>query len=512
MEEDQKNIETEQYSVRWLFIIISGIVSALERFLGGGIGVVNNIYVAYFRLPYATIDWFTLIALPGKVTGNLVLVVIIYFQLVGLRRLFITLAACLVFYCAGLTIGYVFPILYSLIFIAQFVKGIVTVLVEVVAAMLCVIWFPENQVGFALSFKEIGGSTGSLLAYVVPSFALDPPPQNTSFIRNQMSGNISFSNSSLTGLFENDWRHNWISKDGFRLFLISLISFIIAVTILINLVIFSADAPPKPPSVAQASLRSNKNTTKIKFHSKNMAAFFQQCYRVAFSVVNIEVVIILAVLAGCTFIQKMLMGEILRDSYLKFFSPVKANELTGFALVLFEIGCVIGSILSGKVSDYFKNYVLQIASGMFLTFLSGLGIFLGYYFENFATVFVFQTSYGVFSALCVIPLYECLFQHFYPMNTGFIVLITGVQIDVVSTVVGEISRLVYINLSGGAVIIYMTILFFLSFVLALFLRPNYERLNTEFLKPSESDSSKSNEEKANTPLLNPDNRNGKASN
>ena len=80
-------------------------------------------------------------------------------------------------------------------------------------------------------------------------------------------------------------------------------------------------------------------------------------------------------------------------------------------------------ILSAKLVNQFKNYQKHISIILFCYVLSAVALLLGYYFETVAVVFLFGGAMGICLSSLVTPLYEVVFQHFYPADSGFISII-----------------------------------------------------------------------------------------
>ena len=467
---DRVKPETRLYSIRWLIISMISVVSLAVRILRGSIGVVNNIYAAYFNLSYSAVDWFTLIQIPGLIVANVVLAIMIYFKVVQFRKLSITMAAGLTMSCCCFLIAYVYPITFYLLFIAGFFSGFIHVGVDVISALYSVTWFPESQIGFALSMKEIGGSVGSLLAFLLPSVVLLPPTDNSTLM------NYSDSNSN-----QNQYHDDWFPTDKLRFIAISAILLVIAIFVLISFIAYSADKPDLPPSIAQKHARVEKhdNTEDLKLTFKNFKDFLWECHRIMSNKINIQVVVFDGVILGSNFIHKMLMGEIFRNLFLKLSYKSQSNAMAGYILMLYEIGCLFGNTISGKLCDYFKRYTLQIKICIFLCFVSIVSVFISYEFKSYEAIMVFETLYGIFLATSYTPIIESLFQHMYPTNTGFLILINGIMSYVVAIIINLLGQFILRHYGEASVIIYTSALWFLSFVVSLFFRPDLVRLNIE---------------------------------
>ena len=234
--------EYKLYSIRWCIIFFIAIAAVISRIVAGMVGIVNDVYVAYFQTTYVSIDWITLIQLPGIVLASLL--VAMSTSRVSIRQLTIAMAACIVFTISFFLASYIFPKIYPMIFVTKFVFGFAFVILEAASSSFSINWFPEQQIGTALSAYGIGSQLGSLLGYLIPSSILiSPPPQSM----NETSENRI--NST-----KNQATEDWFHANEIRFIAISSTLLFVSVATLIFFVLFYADRPPTPPTNAQAVL------------------------------------------------------------------------------------------------------------------------------------------------------------------------------------------------------------------------------------------------------------------
>ena len=480
------NPEIQLYAIRWWIVILIAIDSVVLRIVKNSFGLVNNVFKNYFEVGYLAVDWFTLIQIPGIFLSSLVLTPIIFYKLLSLRKLSIAMGGSLAFVCICLLVAYIYPMLFPFIFIGEFIVGFVVVAMDTVSASFAISWFPEHQVGLALSIKMISGNTGSLLAYLIPSNLLVPPPTNlTTFLGN-----------------ETDWketvRHSdWFKQIHIRLIVYTLVLFTISFAVLLFLIGFFSDRPPKPPTLAQASVclaQKDKSKTENVDIIGNLKEFYRESIQIMRNKLVLQVAVIFSITQGCNLIQKLFMGEILRKVFIELGHVNNANVMSGYVLVLFEFGCIVGSVVSGKVVDNYKNYRVQVILGLLFCFISMIGILIGYYFVNLIVIYIANTSYGFFITFLVTPIFETVYQHMYPIDTGFLTLILRIQCSFATILIGQISRL-WLNLFGGISVLSLAAVFlFVALIISLFLKPKYSRLDGDLSITSKlvkSDSEKS---------------------
>ena len=153
--------------------------------------------------------------------------------------------------------------------------------------------------------------------------------------------------------------------------------------------------------------------------------------------------------------------------------------MSGWVLICLEIGSIFGSIVIAKLVDWYKNYhkmVIVFALGLLF---SQICLLLGYYLGSTAVLFVVNIAIGMCVNFLYLPLYEIVLQHFYPADSGLLALMIRIPLSLGSMLVGLAARMILIFFKKSlAVLIFMIVLSFLSFITSLFLKPNYNRLNT----------------------------------
>ena len=122
--EDEVNTSPKVYKFRWFLAVLVGLVVLILRMIMTSFGIVNDVYVAYFNLTYAEVDWFSLIQLPGDISSSFVLAFFIFLNRTGFRNQLLLMTGIEVFSCICLICSYVYPILYPLIYVSQFSMGI----------------------------------------------------------------------------------------------------------------------------------------------------------------------------------------------------------------------------------------------------------------------------------------------------------------------------------------------------------------------------------------------------
>ena len=235
------------------------------------------------------------------------------------------------------------------------------------------------------------------------------------------------------------------------------------------------DKPPLPPTRAQAKVSLQINEEESKKQLQNALKLFQT---VMLNKVFLIVVVISSVSVGSSnAIIRVFMGEVLRNFFIEWGYKNSYNSMSGLVLMCFEGGYIAGSILSGKFVDHFKNYHQQISIVLGCGVLSTVSLVLGYYFGSVAILFVTHAIFGICVGYLSTPLYETVFQHFYPADSGVLSIMIGTVCSLPTLLFGEIPRLIANLLPRKiAVLIYLIFQQSLSFAISLLLKPNYKRL------------------------------------
>ena len=457
------------YSKRWWILLSVGASTIISRIMPGSFGVINDVYVAYFNISYETVDWFVLIQVPGILLSSLLLGLMLFYKLVSIRKLAISTALCLVLEFIALLAAYIYTPLYPLIFIGQFLLGFVVVANDALSTSLAVSWFPENQMGIAICSKDIGSSTGSFLAFIIPSNLLISPSYNQ--VANQSDPTYYNTRHPSTD-------REWFARNQLRFILFASALLFVAVLTTIFYCIFFEDKPPTPPTAAQEQAISlSHQLGRPRFTFNNLKQFFVLCKKIVFNKLFVQAIFILSGAEGCNVIIKIYMGEALRWLYLDLGYLETADVMAGYNLVLVQVGSILGNLLSGVAVNHIKNYQLIIIIDMACYFMSTISFSLGYYFHNIVVLYVFSTFIGLCHAIFCTPIYESIFQHLYPIDTGLLAVVIRIECAASNLILGVLGRKIF-NIFHRyiAVLGFMCILVFMALIVSLFFKPQYNRL------------------------------------
>ena len=207
----------------------------------------------------------------------------------------------------------------------------------------------------------------------------------------------------------------------------------------------------------------------------------------------VQLVTIAATLGICNDLQKLLIAEIFRGRIALSKYHKAAESMSGYVLVLFELGCAFGSFVSAKLIDKFKKHKVTLCAIIALSIIFASGLVLGFQYKKILFSYVSNTFFGILVCAAAVPIFDMLLQHTYPTNPAFGMLIFVGVYKFASVVLGEICRLLLNYFNDVAVFIFMIMLLLMGLVTCAFLQPKYE-------KNAASKVRRSSEE--NSPLLN----------
>ena len=464
-DENGAEFDIQTYGLRWWIAFVLALLLIMIRLIANSIGVVNNVYKAYFQVTIYAVDWFTMVQIPGFMVGGIVMAKLTYHSIVDLRRLCLVASVVTFLSCALMVLAFIFPHLYGLIFVGHLLLGLGSPSAFALMNMFSTSWFPENQVGVALSFESMGMSIGTLLAFFIPSQLFEPPPANlTKEKKFRLLRNNTFSEAT-----------RWQNKTQLRFLFLFGVALLVCLFIVICIFVYVVDQPPQPPSLAQAKARAKKTKTEHKKFIANFKEFLEEVGKVLGDKTIIPFMVITSTQGSGDYLQKLLMGELVRLVFNVTEHNSKINVMSGYVLICYEIGCFLGSLIGGKVIDYTKKYKIVVAVSVGLYFMSFSALTVGYYFHNIPSIYVSNALLGFFLCFGSIPLFDMLLQHTYPKKPGFVSLTTLSVRYIGALIVGQTSRVLLEFINGTAVLIVYCTFAFVAFVVSLFLNPNYKR-------------------------------------
>ena len=310
---------------------------------------------------------------------------------------------------------------------------------------------------------------GAFLAFLVPSQLATPPPQNFS---HQQEGNMTsqLGNATFKMRF-----CNWQYETYWKFLLLYVCVILVCVIVLVFTLMFVSDYPKKPPTVAQALVRARNNYNQPQIIRQNFGNFINLSKSLLFDKVVLLVIIIRSITFSLNNLQRLLMGQILRDVFIVRSYGSSINAMSGYVLMVYEAGNFFGSLVSGLLLDYLKKHKLLLYFGQIGTAFTGIGLVVGQHYSDVAVIFVFIALFGFTLSSCSAPIFDVVLEHTYPTNPSFVILLFNTQCEILIVIISQISRFILNSIYGTAVFIFMVVLIMVSVVLTAFLNPKYKR-------------------------------------
>lgn len=323
------------YKIRWLILAIFVMFSASNAMQWIQYSIITDIIVKYYGVSTTWVDWtsmiYMILYIPFIFPGSYLL------EKLGLR-LAITIGV--IGTCTGswIKVGSVSPDRFWVGFLGQSIVALSQVFVLSVPARLAAVWFGSKQVSSACSIGVFGNQLGVAVGFLLPPMLVD-------------------SNGS----------QEKITHDLYVMFItVAIITSVILVLVLI----FFRDAPPTPPSYAQAQ-QENDNSINFVQSLKNLLV--NRSYMLLLSAYGINVGIFYAI--------STLLNQIILQYY-----PDGGEDAGRIGLVIVLAG-MVGSVCCGIVLDRFHRfkettlvvYAFSLIGMIVYTFTLSKGIIVVYF-------------------------------------------------------------------------------------------------------------------------------------
>ena len=482
-------METQVYTLRWWIGLLYVSQVLFIRILRNSFGVINNVYQGYFNISYYAIDWFTISQEPGIFIATIILVVLSISNMMGLRKLFIVMTTSTMVAYSWIILAFTNSKFFAFIYVGQFFGGFALQASVAIFSTFTTSWFPEDQIGRAMSIKMMSLCLGCMLGYLIPSQLVKPPPDT--LLGHDNGSGWTATNRSNIDADHNDWIYEVRSR--FLGFYGSCVG--CCVIVLIFAFIFVADEPPKPPTVAQALLRAQRKQSEEKKTLASLSKCWNESKSILLNKTLIYGTILLAIMCSETYMENVLMGQISRPVFLYRQYGSTINSLSGYNLILNQVGEFFGNMIGGKLLDSLKRHKLILNASLTFSLISMIGLALGRHFLNVAVIFVFNATLGVSLGVGFSPLFDMVLQDTYPQNAGVVMLLYVIVGAAGRLLVGQFSRLILDFAGGTAVLVFLSALFLGAIIVAGFLlNPEYKRQKASKLEQ--------NNTKEDLPLLN----------
>ena len=458
--------ETQLYKKRWWLMISIAIQALLLTASTLYFGVNNDIFAQYFDISFAAIDWFLLIDRPSFCIANAGFAFLVILNKSGFRNVAIVSGSFMIVGSLCQFIAYLFPRLFWFIYIGNFMLGFMSVFVFVVPTSFAVLWFPDNEIGSAMSIRSIFARLGMLIAFLVPSHLLTP---------------LQCGNDSMDDLHNvSACREHWMNEEKLVLLVYVGVIAVIGILTLIFLIIFAMDQPPKPPTIAQGRLR--QTTPEAFVFRQKLLEFLTETKKLFTDATFILLVVLTGVGYSVNISQAMFISQVFRPVFQSVYSESKANKIGSYLIVSFEIGAIIGAFISGMLVNYVKKYVLLLRFYFVFSVIFSIDLVVSYHFQNIPAIFVADSLLGMGCGAALVPVFEICTQHTYPRKPEFVLSFFSIGFKLLVFVWAVIARLILDKSGNLSFLIFQTAYIFVALLLTLVLKPKYRRLEAETAK------------------------------
>lgn len=446
---------TSLYKIRWVLLIVFSFIEMTVGFVSTSFGVSSSTYATFFNQSAATIDLLT----TGRSLGSIIAVPIFAYMNLSkrftLRRLILGPQCLKIVALTLIVLSSISPDYFAMAFVGVLIEGNTNTAMCLVFAFIP-LWFPDEQIGSALAIVSMSLFVGYTLAYTIPPNVLPHVPVN--------------------GTNETEMQ-NWEDEVAHDMLCMYIPCVVINLICLILIYFFLIDAPPKPPTVAQAA----KRVKVIKLDAtppedKNGEVFLALVKQLMANMSFIIDCTISGLLGQSFLVEVILLNEAL-------FEITDASEtavLSGKLLITMIACLVIGMIFAGVLIDRFKSYKVQIITSTALACLSAGISIAGFDIPALWVLYLGHALTGFTSGLGSIPTIELSTQHTYPMDETFVSFGRQWIVSVIAFILPEIGRVIFDSTgSGVSIFLYQMGLLGICFLLSFAISESYKRLEYE---------------------------------
>nr|CAB3246493.1 feline leukemia virus subgroup C receptor-related protein 2-like [Phallusia mammillata] len=447
--------ELKLYKRRWVFLLGVAIFQLLGGFSTTSYGEISDFYVQFFHASHSTVDWITNARNIGAIFITFPLAWMVFNGKIGLRNMIVIVSFSATIGILLVTLSFAHRSLFALIVFGQILWGFSQMVNVSVPATFAALWFPESQVGTALSVILVGLPLGDVAGFTFP--ALIESPFN--YTREKLSfGELESGQRTLSCMYG------------------SCLAISAVVTIFFT--IFITDEPPTPPTYAQVIKKSSQITSRT-------FANFLQTTRVLFTNPSyVTACFMFGISFQISLLEIMMMSEIIGDFELS--SNISSDKMSGYIMCMFSLGAVLGTVTAGVVVNRSKKYkLLTILSNSFM-FLCTVAMVVSAFFESMAGIFTSNAFFGFSGGFTSVVSLEILTQLTYPMDETLVnTWMTGIQMTI-ALLLGIFGRIMFNAWRGLGLLSFQSSCVFASVLMSCLISAKNRRLDVQPRFNSES--------------------------
>ena len=147
------------YISRWWILGCIGLQFILFGMSVYCFGLVNNVFCDFFGITYAMVDWFSISSSASTWLFGAVWTFLSFAKAQQFRRMSLICTACALSGCVCAMIAYTWRSVYVFLYIGGLLTGTLNGFLLIAPVSFIVLWFPDSEVGTALSFEIYGSKT-----------------------------------------------------------------------------------------------------------------------------------------------------------------------------------------------------------------------------------------------------------------------------------------------------------------------------------------------------------------
>jgi len=188
---------------------------------------------------------------------------------------------------------------------------------------------------------------------------------------------------------------------------------------------------------------------------------------------------VFGILFQVSIVEFTMLSQILREDFRKGIFYPNADVIGGYIMTTFSVAGAIGSVVGGKLIDCYKRYnIISIVSSL-LTFVSTLGLVLGFVLKSLPLYMICSALYALVNQAGIVANFEMATQETYPIDETFSTIwLTGIQ-TTLSIIYGELGRILFNAYGGLSVLIFQSANLLLSVLLSCLMTSQNKRLKVD---------------------------------
>jgi len=438
------------YKMRWIFLAVITLLYFTYMYSGFSVSQINNIFVQYFHVTYAAVDWATIGSYPTTVITTFVLVWLVYKECAKFRYLSVAMTSFVIASHVARMVAFANSHLFAFIVVGQIFNGVCAALSYPLCLSLVMAWFPHEEVGTAVGLYMSGGSLGQVVGTLLPSHLVIQPT-----INGKENGT------------------SWKVADRDVCLIMWGVPLVIVFVVLAFILSMASDHPPMPPTLVQNEAR-RKDTSNLTFRD-----FLNTCFELMKNRTYIVGCIAGSMISNSCMIEITMMPQLMKNVLHNSHSEFDPDIISSYAIMSLSLGEFVGAIIGGRLVDKFRCHKRLLLITSMSAVVCVASITIAYHWSSYQATIAINAFFGFFSRCYLVSLIEILTQLSYPLEATFATAILRGFICFITVAEVEIGRLIFDNAGGVWVLIFQTTFIFSGMLFTLLIKVENKRLDAE---------------------------------